>query len=77
MPDWTHLIRFLAKEDEQVHLGQLVDTSTDVGLDSVNGTEIKAYLINGDIFSGKVTKHVYTVKKVMIRPFGSDFAIAG
>ncbi|KAH8204408.1 hypothetical protein TruAng_001459 [Truncatella angustata] len=63
MPEWTHLIRFLAVEDDQVHLGQLVDTTRDAGLDSVDGTEIKAYLINGDIFNGKVTKHVYTVKK--------------
>lgn len=64
MPEWTHLIRFLAIEDDQVHLGQLVDTTRDAGLDTVNGIEIKAYLINGDIFNGKVTKHVYTVKKV-------------
>jgi hypothetical protein len=64
MPQWTHLIRFVAVEDDQIHLGQLVDTSRDVGLDSVNGVEIKAYLITGDVFSGKVTHHVYTVKKV-------------
>ncbi|KAK7178051.1 fumarylacetoacetate hydrolase domain-containing protein 2A [Paraphaeosphaeria sporulosa] len=65
MPDWTHLIRFVAVEDEQVHLGQLIDTTRDVGLDSVNGVEIKAYLINGDIFSGKVTQFVYTVRKLL------------
>ncbi|KAK9423464.1 putative 5-carboxymethyl-2-hydroxymuconate isomerase [Seiridium unicorne] len=65
MPEWTHLVRFLAVEDDQVHLGQLVDTARDVGLDSVNGTEIKAHLINGDIFNGKVTSHVYTVKKLL------------
>ncbi|KAF1931941.1 uncharacterized protein M421DRAFT_417672 [Didymella exigua CBS 183.55] len=65
MPDWTHLIRFVTVEDEQVHLGQLVDTTRDVGLDSVNGVEIKAYLVNGDIFSGKVTQHVYTVRKLL------------
>ncbi|KAH0592481.1 hypothetical protein MHUMG1_09752 [Metarhizium humberi] len=52
MPHWTHLIRFVAVEDDQIHLGQLVDTSRDVGLDSVNGVEIKAYLITGDIFNG-------------------------
>lgn len=64
MPEWTHLIRFLAVEDDQVHLGQLVDTTRDIGLDSVNGIPIKAYLINGDIFNGKVTRNVYTAKKV-------------
>lgn len=66
MPEWTHLVRFLAVEDEQIHLGQLVDTTRDVGLDSVNGTQIKAYLISGDIYNGTVTSDVYTVKKVAI-----------
>ena len=64
MPAWTHLIRFVAVEDGQTHLGQLVDTSRDVGLDSINGVDIKAYLINGDVFTGTVTKDVYTVSKV-------------
>jgi hypothetical protein len=64
MPSWTHLIRFIAVEDNQSHIGQLVDTSRDVGLDSFNGTEIKAYLINGTIFDGQVTKTVLTVKLV-------------
>ncbi|CAH0051113.1 unnamed protein product [Clonostachys solani] len=65
MPDWTHLVRFIAVEDNQVHLGQLVDTSRDIGLDSVNGVEIKAYLIVGDLFNGKITPHVYTVKQLL------------
>ncbi|PVH96297.1 5-carboxymethyl-2-hydroxymuconate isomerase [Periconia macrospinosa] len=65
MPPWTHLIRFVAIEDGQVHLGQLVDTSRDVGLESVNGVEIKAYLIVGDIFTGTVTDHIYTVSKLL------------
>ena len=64
MPDWTHLIRFIAAEDSRVHLGQLVDTKRDVGLDTVEGREIKAYLINGSIFDGSVTKNVLTVKQV-------------
>lgn len=66
MPDWTHLVRFIAVEDNQIHLGQLVDTSRDIGLDSVNGVEIKAYLIVGDLYSGKITSHVYTVKQVSL-----------
>lgn len=64
MPSWTHLIRFVAVEDHQSHIGQLVDTSRDVGLDSFEGREIKAYLINGTIFGGEVTKTVLTVKHV-------------
>lgn len=66
MPNWTHLIRFKAVEDGQVHLGQLVDTSRDVGLDSIQGTAIKAYLINGDAFNGVVADKVYTVNHVSL-----------
>jgi hypothetical protein len=65
MPDWTHLIRFVAAEDEQIHLGQLTDTSRDVGLDTFNRVETKAYLINGDAFTGRVTNQVYTVKRLL------------
>ncbi|TQS31658.1 hypothetical protein Golomagni_08054, partial [Golovinomyces magnicellulatus] len=65
MPAWTHLIRFKAVEDGQVHLGQLVDTSRDVGVDSVSGSTIKAYLINGDVFNGVVTDKVYTVSHLL------------
>jgi hypothetical protein len=64
MPNWTHLIRFRAIEDGQVHLGQLVDTSRDVGIDCLNGVEVKAFLINGDIFNGTVTNNVFTVDHV-------------
>lgn len=65
MPAWTHLIRFIAAEDSRTHIGQLVDTSRDVGLDSVNGTKIEAYLINGTIFDGEVTDQVLTVKQIL------------
>jgi hypothetical protein len=61
----THIIRFVANEDNRTHIGQLVDTSRDVGLDSVDGKEIKAYKINGTIFDGEITKQVYTVKQLL------------
>lgn len=64
MPSWTHLIRFIATEDHEVHLGQLVDTTQDVGLSSLNNIEIKAYLIHGTIFNNVVTNHILTVKQV-------------
>jgi hypothetical protein len=64
MPSWTHLIRFVAVEDNQSHIGQLVDTSRDVGLDSFEGREIKAYLVNSTIFDGEVTKTTLTVKYI-------------
>jgi len=47
MPRWAHLIRFLAVEDGQFHLGQLADTSRDIGEDSFNGITIKAFRIEG------------------------------
>lgn len=58
------MIRFRAVEDGQDHLGQLVDTSRDVGIDCLNGVEVKAFLINGDIFNGTVTDIVFTVDRV-------------
>ncbi|KAJ5174373.1 Fumarylacetoacetase C-terminal-like protein [Penicillium canariense] len=63
MPYWTHLIRFIAVEDSLVHLGQLVDTTRDIGRDSVDGVEIAAYVIEGTIFDGKVTKEILHVKQ--------------
>ena len=64
MASWTHLIRFVAHEDDQIHLGQLLDTSIDAGFASVEGKEIKVKLLNGDIFNCIPTDHVYTVKRV-------------
>ncbi|KAI5459544.1 fumarylacetoacetate hydrolase [Mariannaea sp. PMI_226] len=65
MTAWTHLIRFVAKEDHAIHLGQLVDTSRDIGIDSIEGVKIEAYLINGTIFNGHVTDIVYTVERLL------------
>ena len=65
MPAATHIVRFIAKEDSREHIGQLVDTGRDVGLDSLEGKEIKAYLINGTIFNGEVTDKAYTVKHLL------------
>jgi hypothetical protein len=64
MTTWTHIIRFIAQEDHQVHIGQLVDTSRDVGLDTFEGREVTAYEIIGTIFNGQVTKNKLTVKQV-------------
>ncbi|KAJ5606471.1 2-keto-4-pentenoate hydratase [Penicillium lagena] len=65
MPSWTHLVRFIAVEDSQVHLGQLVDPTRDVGRDSVNGVEIAVYVIEGTIFDGRVTKEIMHVKQLL------------
>lgn len=64
MPSWTHLVRFIAVEDCQVHLGQLVDTTRDVGRDTVDGVEIAVKVIEGTIFDGRVTDEIMHVKQV-------------
>jgi hypothetical protein len=64
MSSWTHLVRFVAFEDDQDHLGQLVDPTRDVGLDSTNGVPIYAYKIEGSIYDGRVTEIAFQVRKV-------------
>lgn len=65
MPEATHIVRFVAAEDNRIHVGQLVDTSRDIGLDSLEGRKVEAYLINGTIFNGEVTDKIYTVKQLL------------
>ncbi|KAJ5734892.1 uncharacterized protein N7483_000017 [Penicillium malachiteum] len=73
MASWTHLIRFIAVEDSEIYLGQLVDSSQDIGLDSLNGKEISAHLIEGNIFDGTVTDQVFHVKRVSLaKPESSE-----
>lgn len=71
---WTHLVRFLAVEDNQTHLGQLVDVTRDVGQDSLDGVKIAVNLIEGSIFDGRVTQHVMHVKQV-VAPFPSSWSL--
>lgn len=61
---WTHLVRFIASEDHQIHLGQLVDTTRDIGQDTVDGVDIAVFLIEGTINNGRVTKQTMHVKQV-------------
>jgi hypothetical protein len=61
---WTHLVRFVAFEDDQVHLGQLVDPTRDVGLDSTSGVPVYAFKVEGTMFNGRVTENVLQVRKV-------------
>ena len=64
--NWTHLIRFVAQEDGQIHLGQ-VDPKTypDLGIASVEKKKIEAYLITGSIFNGLVTEKKMTVAQLL------------
>ncbi|KAH7129692.1 hypothetical protein B0J13DRAFT_452548 [Dactylonectria estremocensis] len=53
---WTHVIRFIAKEDGRIHLGQIDSKKfPDVGLAVLEGKEVEANCISGSVFDGVVT----------------------
>ncbi|KAH0840192.1 hypothetical protein J3R83DRAFT_1191 [Lanmaoa asiatica] len=64
---WTRLIRFIAVETSQVHIGQPVDPKLDVGLAAWNKQTIKAYEIVGSALdpAAQVTNTVLTVKELL------------
>jgi hypothetical protein len=66
---WTHLVRFLAKEDGRSHLGQ-VDSEKwpDVGLALEAGETVTARLIQGSVFDGVVTDKSLTISQVRGEP---------
>ncbi|KAL9623857.1 MAG: hypothetical protein Q9160_001849 [Pyrenula sp. 1 TL-2023] len=63
MSQWTYLIRFIAVEDGQIHLGQLDPKATpDVGLATLSpDTPVRAKLISGSAFDGTVTERTMSV----------------
>lgn len=64
-PDWTHLVRFIAEEDGQVHLGQVDATQfPDVGLAILNNEKVTAKEISGSIFDGVVQDRVLNIAQV-------------
>ncbi|KIJ69892.1 hypothetical protein HYDPIDRAFT_178302 [Hydnomerulius pinastri MD-312] len=64
---WTRLIRFVAAETAQVHIGQPVDAKLDVGLAAWNKQTIKAYEITGSALdpTAQVTNTILTVKELL------------
>ncbi|KAK7470233.1 hypothetical protein VKT23_001667 [Stygiomarasmius scandens] len=64
---WTRLIRFVALETSEVHIGQPVDPNLDVGLAAHEGRTIKAYEIFGSALdpSAQLTNNVLTVKHLL------------
>lgn len=63
--NWTHLVRFLAKEDGQVHLGQIdAKKFPDVGTALEKGETIGAKLVAGGVFDGVVTEKSMTISQV-------------
>lgn len=65
-PSWTHLIRFIAEEDGQIHLGNIdAKKYPDVGLSTFKGEKISAELVSGSVFDGVVTGKTMTVKQLL------------
>jgi 2-keto-4-pentenoate hydratase/2-oxohepta-3-ene-1,7-dioic acid hydratase in catechol pathway len=65
-PGWTHLIRFIAEEDGQIHLGNIdAKKYPDVGLSTFKGEKVSAQLISGSAFDGVVTGKTLTVKQLL------------
>lgn len=69
---WTHLIRFIAKEDGQIHVGQVdVSKYPDVGISVYNGDNVTAKLVEGGIYDGVVTEKGLSVA-TLLSPLGMD-----
>ncbi|KIM74991.1 hypothetical protein PILCRDRAFT_827697 [Piloderma croceum F 1598] len=66
-PQWNRLIRFVAVETSQVHIGQPVDPVLDVGLAVYQMQPVKAFEILGTALdpSAQVTSNVLTVKSLL------------
>ncbi|KAH9965895.1 fumarylacetoacetate hydrolase [Russula dissimulans] len=64
---WTRLIRFVAAETSQVHIGQPVDPQLDIGLAVANKTQVLAHEILGSPFdpAAQVTKHTLSVQTLL------------
>ncbi|PSR81035.1 hypothetical protein PHLCEN_2v6566 [Hermanssonia centrifuga] len=65
--NWTRLIRFVAAETAQIHIGEPIDPELDVGLAFHKEQAIKAYEIFGSALdpAAQVTKNVLTVKQLL------------
>ncbi|KAH8882413.1 fumarylacetoacetate hydrolase [Thozetella sp. PMI_491] len=71
-PNWRRLIRFIAEEDGQVHLGDVDEKEfPDVGLATLNGEKVTASLIQGSIFDGVVTSKKLHVAQ-LLSPIGME-----
>ncbi|EHK25593.1 uncharacterized protein TRIVIDRAFT_54997 [Trichoderma virens Gv29-8] len=63
---WTHLIRFIAKEDGRIHLGQIdAKKFPDVGLAVFEGRTVDAKCISGSVYDGLVTDRTLHVAQLL------------
>ncbi|KAG6103233.1 hypothetical protein E4U31_002955 [Claviceps sp. LM219 group G6] len=73
-PNWTRLIRFIAREDGQVHLGEVKPTEqSDVGLAALDGPKVFAKVITGSVFDGVVTSRTLTVDHTLLQSFSAQY----
>lgn len=63
-PNWTRLIRFIAEEDGQTHLGEVDSSHPDIGLAIFEGKTVSARAITGSVFDGIVSSRTLTVHRV-------------
>ncbi|KAF2768276.1 hypothetical protein EJ03DRAFT_364275 [Teratosphaeria nubilosa] len=72
MADWTHLVRFIAEEDGQIHLGQVDATQfPDVGIAIFEGKPVIANVVSGSVFDGVVTHQKMRVAR-LLSPLSMD-----
>jgi 2-keto-4-pentenoate hydratase/2-oxohepta-3-ene-1,7-dioic acid hydratase in catechol pathway len=65
-PTWTRLVRFLAEEDGQVHLGEVDPAQCpDVGLATFNKERVAVRLVAGTVFDGSVTSTVMHISHLL------------
>lgn len=66
---WTHVIRFILKEDGRIHLGQIDSKkSLDIRLAFLEGKEVEANCISRSVFDGVVTDRKLHVADVSLVP---------
>ncbi|KAL4772059.1 hypothetical protein BDW60DRAFT_222689 [Aspergillus nidulans var. acristatus] len=63
---WTRLIRFIAEEDGQTHLGELdAAQHPDIGLSVMNRERVAVREVTGSIFDGIVTEKILHVARLL------------
>ena len=63
MATWTRLVRF-ESTDGSIHLGQPIKADLDIGVAVAAGEQPEVHLIEGDIYSGKVTSKTAKIGRV-------------
>ncbi|KAI0068662.1 fumarylacetoacetate hydrolase [Artomyces pyxidatus] len=74
---WTRLIRFVAAETSQIHLGQPVDPTLDVGLAVRQHRTVKAFELVGSALdpAAQLSSNVLTVKSLLAPLAGEQIKI--